>query len=328
MQRCIQLAQLGALSTAPNPMVGAVLVHGRRILAEGYHQQYGEAHAEPNCLAAVSAADRHLLPYSTLYVSLEPCSHYGKTPPCADLIIKSGIKEVVVGCQDTYSEVAGRGIARLQDAGINVVLGVLEKECKWLNRKFITYHELQRPYITLKWAQTSNGIIGSGSADRMLISGTISQRFTHQLRATNEAILVGHRTAVLDEPLLNNRYFGTKQPRAYIASLATTPSALSHNTAGATVLHYTGAGPAAVQQLIAALKRDGLGSVLIEGGAATLQYWINSGLWDEAFVLTAPLGADKGVRAPLLTEAKLFKTEMLGRDRLEHFVSSQNGFFI
>lgn len=328
MQRCLQLAQLAELSTAPNPMVGAVLVHNNHIIGEGYHQKYGGQHAEPNCFDAVTIGNQDLMPRSTLYVSLEPCAHYGKTPPCADLIIKSGIKKVVVGCQDNFSKVRGQGIAKMRAAGITVEVGVLEKECRLLNRKFITQQELRRPYVTLKWAQTANEIIGSGTADRMIISGTIAKRFTHQLRATNQAILVGYRTALLDEPLLNNRIFGNTQPQIYVASFSTAPKIPNLKNSDAKILRYTGAGTAAAQQMLTALQNDGVQSILIEGGAATLQNWIDSGIWDEAFVITAPMAAEEGIRAPFLTNTTLIKTQMLGRDTLTHFTSSQNGFFI
>src|SRR3712207_971938 len=194
MRRCLQLAANGRENAKPNPMVGAVLVAEGRIIGEGYHVRCGEGHAEVNCFASVRPADEALLGQSTLYVSLEPCSHYGRTPPCADLIVRKGVRRVVVGCVDPFAKVQGRGIQRLRDAGIDVTVGVLEHECLELNRRFMTVNTHHRPYIILKWAQTQNGIIGHADGKPLRISTAFTQMLVHKLRAECDAILVGRKT--------------------------------------------------------------------------------------------------------------------------------------
>lgn len=236
MQRCLELARLGAGYTAPNPMVGAVLVHEGRIIGEGYHELYGKAHAEVNCLASVRVEDIPLIPQATIYVSLEPCAHYGKTPPCADLIIAKKIPRVVVGCRDPFPEVDGKGIEKLRAAGVEVVVGVLEKECVLLNKRFFTFHMRRRPYILLKWAQSANGKIGggvpagngtgeakvgaagavageaAGGGSRILISNEYSNRLVHKWRSQEAAILVGMNTALADDPALTVRLWQGPDP--------------------------------------------------------------------------------------------------------------------
>src|SRR5258706_6298419 len=205
MRRCLELATLGAGNVAPNPMVGAVLVYHGRIIGEGYHQKYGEAHAEPNSIASVKEEDRKLISQSTMYVSLEPCVHFGKTPPCADLIIKHKIPKVVIGCRDPFKEVNGRGIEKLKAAGVETEPGVLEKECKELNKRFFTFHTKHRPYIILKWAQTANGKMSGQGRDRLYISNEFTNRLVHKWRSEEAAILVGTNTALLDDPQLTTR---------------------------------------------------------------------------------------------------------------------------
>jgi diaminohydroxyphosphoribosylaminopyrimidine deaminase/5-amino-6-(5-phosphoribosylamino)uracil reductase len=182
MHRCIELARNGAGLVAPNPMVGAVLVHNNRIIGEGYHRQYGEAHAEVNCINSVSPDDEKLVPLSTLYVSLEPCAHFGKTPPCSDLIIQKKIPKVIIGCRDPFIEVDGKGMEKLEKAGVEVVTGIAEKECKELNKRFITFVTKKRPYIILKWAQTANGKIAGDIDERLLITNEFTNRMVHQWR--------------------------------------------------------------------------------------------------------------------------------------------------
>ena len=216
MHRCLELARCGRLHAAPNPMVGAVLVHDGRIIGEGYHIQCGQAHAEVNALRSVRPADRALLADSTLYVSLEPCAHYGRTPPCASLIIKSGIPRVVVGCIDSFSKVQGRGIAILREAGVDVTVGVLEEECKALNRRFFTAQTLHRPYITLKWARSADGFIDrwreTDNEEPAQLSTPCSQMRVHRLRALHQAILVGHGTLLKDHPALTVRHWTGQDP--------------------------------------------------------------------------------------------------------------------
>ena len=211
MGRCIQLAKLGLGNVAPNPMVGAVLVYGNKIIGEGYHQKYGEAHAEVNCINSVSEKNKSLIEKSTIYVSLEPCSHYGKTPPCADLIIQNKIRKVVIGIKDIYKEVDGAGIQKLQNADLEVITGVLENECHDLNKRFFTFHQKKRPYIILKWTQSANGNIGL-NGERILISNDYSNRLVHKWRSEEASILVGTNTALIDNPSLTARLWEGNNP--------------------------------------------------------------------------------------------------------------------
>ena len=304
IRRCIQLAKNGQMTTAPNPMVGAVVVCDGRIIGEGYHVRCGEAHAEVNALASVRPEDEALLSRSTIYVSLEPCSHFGKTPPCADLIIRKGLRRCVVGTVDPFAEVQGRGIQKLRDAGIEVTVGVCEDECRELNKRFFTFHQQHRPFITLKWAQTSDGYIGlpptpsERGGERLLISNALTQALCHKRRAEHEAILVGRRTWELDQPRLDVRHWIGRNPRRYI---------LSHTTGDiATLLH--------------SMWADGVQSLLVEGGRQTLQGFIDAGLWDEAFVETAPFCLNaEGTPAPQLHHAVLRDTQLFDGHRVEEW---------
>ncbi|MEO9100730.1 MAG: bifunctional diaminohydroxyphosphoribosylaminopyrimidine deaminase/5-amino-6-(5-phosphoribosylamino)uracil reductase RibD, partial [Ginsengibacter sp.] len=209
--RCIQLAKLAAGEVATNPMVGAVLVYEDKIIGEGFHKKYGEPHAEVNCINNVEEKNRSLIEKSTMYVSLEPCAHHGKTPPCADLIIKHKIKKVVLGCRDIYEKVAGKGIEKLQNAGVEVVMDVLKKECLEVNKRFFIFHQKKRPFIILKWAQSANGKISSGNK-RILISNDYSNRLVHKWRSQEAGILVGTNTVLKDNALLTTRLWKGKSP--------------------------------------------------------------------------------------------------------------------
>ena len=274
MRRCLQLAANGRLTTAPNPMVGAVVVADGRIIGEGWHQRYGEAHAEVNAIRRAEAylsthrltdSQTHCWEAATLYVNLEPCCHYGKTPPCADLIVEKGIRKVVVGAGDPNSKVNGGGIRKLREAGVEVVVGVLEDECRELNKVFYCNHEKQRPYITLKWAQTRVMDCGSwvmGYRDsRLIISNAYTNILCHKRRAENGTILVGRKTWEEDKPQLNVRYWAGRDPEKVVLSGVRKGSSRGVEVAQG------------VQ-----------GSVLVEGGRETLQSFIDQGLWDEAFV--------------------------------------------
>ncbi|MCI6619867.1 MAG: bifunctional diaminohydroxyphosphoribosylaminopyrimidine deaminase/5-amino-6-(5-phosphoribosylamino)uracil reductase RibD [Prevotella sp.] len=283
MQRCIQLARNGLLTAKPNPMVGAVLVHEGRIIGEGWHVRCGEAHAEVNCFASVRPSDEALVPFSTLYVSLEPCSHYGRTPPCADLIIRKRVPRVVVGTIDPFAEVRGRGIRKLREAGVEVTVGVLESACRRLNKRFFTFHTCHRPFILLKWAQTANGFIGLPPAlpgvetGALQLSNAFTRMLVHQLRAEYDAILVGRITDEREHPQLNVRHWSGPDPERIV---------LSHETDLTSEL----------QRLYAGQRQ----SLIVEGGAVTLQSFIDQGLWDEIRVETAPFAVSAGTRAPLL----------------------------
>ena len=276
MRRCIQLAKNGQLNAKPNPMVGAVIVSAEgRIIGEGYHVRCGEGHAEVNAFASVRPEDEHLLPDATIYVSLEPCSHYGKTPPCADLIIKKGIRRVVVGCIDPFAEVQGRGIQKLRDAGIEVEVGVLEAECQALNRRFFTYHREQRPYIILKWAQTANGFLDDHFKATQ-ISSDFTKMLSHKLRAEEDAILVGRVTDEREHPQLNVRDWYGPDPKRLIVDHAH-PLSLS------------------------SLYAHHIQSLIVEGGTKTLNTFIEKGLWDEIRVETnLNKTVSDGTRAPLI----------------------------
>ena len=285
MRRCLQLAANGIQGARPNPMVGAVIVAPltshpspltSKILGEGYHVRCGQGHAEVNAFASVKPEDELLLKDATIYVSLEPCSHYGKTPPCADLIIKKGVRRVVVGTIDPFAEVQGRGIKKLQNAGIEVTVGVLEKECQWLNRRFFTYHSKHRPYIILKWAQTANGFIDDhGKA--LQISNEQTQMLSHQLRAEEDAILVGHTTDVREHPQLTVRHWHGPNPKRVV---------LTHQRP--------------LSQLIEDLYQQGVQSLIVEGGRQTHESFLAAGLWDEIRVETGAITVSDGTRAPQL----------------------------
>ena len=285
MRRCLQIAANGRLNARPNPMVGAVIVCGDRIIGEGYHVRCGEGHAEVNAFASVKPEDEHLLPQSTIYVSLEPCSHYGKTPPCADLIVSKGVKRVVVGCVDPFAEVSGRGINKLRDAGIEVRVGVLEDECRRLNSRFMTFNEKRRPYIILKWAQSMDGFMDSDFKP-FAFSTPFTQMLSHKLRAENDAILVGHTTALRDKPSLTVRAWWGKDPMRLILD--------SKNPC------FTGIDPALpmLPQLMECLHERKVQSLIVEGGAYTHRQFIEAGLWDEIRVETAPVTVSRGTVSP------------------------------
>ena len=279
MSRCLQLAACGIYGARPNPMVGAVIVApGGRIIGEGYHAKYGEAHAEVNAFASVRAADEKLLPQSTLYVSLEPCSHYGKTPPCADLVVSKGVARVVVGCVDPFAKVHGAGIKKLREAGIQVTVGVMEEECRELNRRFFTFQTLHRPYIILKWAQSVDGFIDRDFKPTM-ISTPFTQMLAHKLRSECQAILVGRVTAERDRPRLDVRCWSGPAPRRFVLS---------------------GSQGATIDGLLDTCRKDSLQSLLVEGGAETHRRFIAGELWDEIRVETAPCVFGSGTKAACL----------------------------
>ncbi len=274
MRRCLQLARNGQQNAKPNPMVGAVIVSADgRIIGEGYHVRCGEGHAEVNAFASVRAEDEPLLKEATIYVSLEPCSHYGKTPPCADLIIQKGVRRAVVGCVDPFAEVQGRGIRKLREAGIEVTVGVLEAECKALNRRFFIFHREQRPYIILKWAQTANGFIDDHFKP-IQISNDFTKMLSHKLRAEEDAILVGRVTDERDKPQLTVREWSGANPKRLIIDRA----------------HPLN---------LESLHAHQIQSLIVEGGAKTLQSFIDKGLWDELRVETnLGMTVTDGTRAP------------------------------
>lgn len=320
MRRCIQLARCGEAGAAPNPMVGAVVVCDGRIIGEGYHRRCGGPHAEVNAIGSVRK--KHLLSRSTIYVSLEPCSHYGKTPPCTDLIIRNGIPRVVVGCADPFAKVNGAGIKKLQDAGCEVVVGVLEQECQELNRRFFTFHQKHRPWITLKWAQSEDGFMDrlrKEDEEPTHFSNALTQTLVHRLRARHQAILVGTRTALWDNPTLTTRYWHGNNPlRLTIDRHNSLPPTLHLKDGNIPTVIYTQEN---LQEILSDLYNRGIQSLLVEGGAKLLQAFINEGLWDEAYIETAPFSLKQGIAAPLLPDRQLESERHMGRQILKHFLN-------
>ena len=339
MDRCLQLARLGAGEVAPNPMVGCVIVYEGKIIGEGFHRKYGRAHAEVNAIHSVK--NKELLKSSTLYVSLEPCSHFGKTPPCSDLIIEHKIPRVVVGSVDPFAEVAGKGIAKLKKAGIDVEVGVLEKECLWLNRRFFTFHQKKRPYLILKWAQTLDGFLDidrsqMGFGQPTWISNELSRRQVHKQRTEEAAILIGTNTALKDNPSLTVReWFGNQPVRLVLdrqnrltdelhlkdgkySTIVFTEEKVEStpNLEFVTLDFQTNILP----QILTFLYGRELQSVVVEGGRRLLQSFIDQGLWDEAHVYYGNTFFIKGVPAPQLPVSPL-KTENMHDTLLQFFVN-------
>jgi diaminohydroxyphosphoribosylaminopyrimidine deaminase/5-amino-6-(5-phosphoribosylamino)uracil reductase len=323
MQRCIELARLGEGNVAPNPMVGAVIVLNGKIIGEGYHREYGQAHAEVN--AVNSVLDKDSLKEATIYVSLEPCAHFGKTPPCADLIVHHHLKKVVIGCLDTFSEVSGKGIKRLKDAGIEVVEGVLEKECRNLNKRFFTFHEKKRPYIILKWAQTQDGFLDKNrevaSKGVNWISSPETQILVHQWRSEEQAILVGRKTVENDNPSLTVREVDGKNPiRILIDSQLkiSSDSNIFNSEAKTIILNKIKSEVSANCQwvklpelttasILEALYELNIQSVFIEGGSKTLQHFIIDNSWDEARVIVGNTTFKDGLKAPKINDLPVEK---------------------
>ncbi|MEX2568367.1 MAG: bifunctional diaminohydroxyphosphoribosylaminopyrimidine deaminase/5-amino-6-(5-phosphoribosylamino)uracil reductase RibD [Cyclobacteriaceae bacterium] len=314
MLRAIELAELGKGYTSPNPLVGCVIVHENRIIGEGYHKKYGGPHAEPNALQEV--VNKDLLALSTLYVTLEPCSHFGKTPPCADLIAHHQLKRVVIGAKDANPLVGGKGIQKLQEAGIKVETGLLEKEIRFQNRRFFTFMEKRRPYIILKWAQTKDGWMARSNFDSKWISNPLSRQYVHRWRAEEDAIMVGTTTAKMDNPRLNVRDWTGRDPiRVFIDN---------QMTLDPTLHLFDGSQPAicfnhiksetrnnlewvkldegeSVEKLVGELYDRNIQSLIVEGGSQLLKSFLKEDLWDEARVFTGNAFFGQGIPAPIMT---------------------------
>lgn len=359
MARCLQLAKNGRFGAAPNPMVGAVIVHNGKIIGEGYHRQCGGPHAEVN--AVLSVKDKRLLREATMYVSLEPCAHYGKTPPCADMIIEKGIPRVVIGCRDSFDQVDGKGIQKLREAGVEVTVGVLEKDCLALNCAFFTYHSKRRPYITLKWAQSADGYIDasrsiatneiSASEDKLQDYGEAVRFSTnetamrvHRLRALNDAILVGRRTAELDNPSLTTRLWPGRNPLrlvidkegqldmrlkifdGIVKTVVFTEVFRDFSHIGNIEQVRLDFSQDILPQMMQYLHAHKVQRLLVEGGAMLLQSFIDNGLWDEAFVEEAPFNLKSGVKAPVIDNAMTReKIESFGH-RIWHYLGEKHIF--
>ena len=290
MRRCLQLAALGLGSTSPNPMVGAVIVRDGVVIGEGYHHRCGEAHAEVNAINSVE--DKELLKSSTLYVNLEPCSHFGKTPPCADAIIRHGIPKVVIGSIDYHDKVNGAGVRKLREAGVEVVENVCREECEELNKRFFTFHRKHRPYIILKWAQTRNGFMDidrrNSDATSYWITNSALKVLSHKWRSEEDAILVGHRTMQNDQPQLTTREYPGKNPQRFV---------MQRGKDIISPLPYTPL-PDNAQEAVEKMYQLNIQSVIIEGGKNTLEKFLDEGLWDEVRVLVGNQTWEKGLLAP------------------------------
>jgi len=335
IQRCIGLAELGIGAVSPNPMVGAVVVLNDKIIGEGYHHKYGEAHAEVNAINQVTSNfsdSSELLKQSTIYVSLEPCAHYGKTPPCADLIIKHQIPKVVIGCRDPFNQVDGKGIEKLKEAGCEVIVGVLEKECQWLNRRFFTRVQKHRPYVLLKWAQTTDGFFAPDDNSQHWITGMESRKLVHQWRSEEDAVLIGKNTAAIDNPQLNVRYAQGRSPKRVVIDrkLELNKNLNIFDQSVETLIFnevktdFEGKNKYIAledfdryvpQYILFQLYLQDIQSVIVEGGAHTLNSFIEAGLWDEARIFTGEKELKKGIKAPALT-GKITGEYSSGKDKL------------
>ncbi|HMC02379.1 MAG TPA: bifunctional diaminohydroxyphosphoribosylaminopyrimidine deaminase/5-amino-6-(5-phosphoribosylamino)uracil reductase RibD [Flavobacteriaceae bacterium] len=297
INRCIEIAKNGLGSTRPNPMVGCVIVLNDTIIGEGFTSAYGDNHAEVN--AIVSVKDKSLLKSATLYVTLEPCSHFGKTPPCSDLIIKHQIPKVVIGTKDIHSKVAGKGIEKLKNSGCQVMVGVLEDQCKDHHKRFFTFHDKKRPFIILKWAQTQDGFIAPKTRDEqkpVWITNEYSRQLTHKWRTEEQAILVGKNTVLEDNPSLTARNWKGQNPiRVVLDKNETLHKAYNifNNDAQTLLIKETKA-----EDICKKLYQANINSVIIEGGAKTLQLFINAGLWDEARIFIGNNIFKKGIKTP------------------------------
>ena len=332
MQRCLDLAIKAIGHVAPNPMVGSVIVHEGKIIGEGYHQQFGKAHAEVNAINSVPDELLHLLPESTIYVSLEPCSHHGKTPPCADLIVSKKIPKVVIASNDPNPQVAGKGLQKLRDAGVEVVTGILKKEADFLNRRFMTAHIKHRPYIILKWAESADGFMASNEPKQIWLTNDYSKKLVHQWRGEEQAILVGKHTVEIDNPELTVRLVEGKNPaRIVIDRNLSLPSSKKIFKPNASVFVFNGLKEQAegnihfeqvdfnqlvFPQILKSLASKHIQSIIVEGGPATLQHFVDANLWDEVRVFTAPVKLGSGKASPKIT-GQLLKEEMIGGDRLK-----------
>jgi diaminohydroxyphosphoribosylaminopyrimidine deaminase/5-amino-6-(5-phosphoribosylamino)uracil reductase len=333
MGRCLELARKGAGMVSPNPMVGAILVYNNRIIGEGYHAQYGQSHAEVNCIHAVRAEDRQYIPESTLYVTLEPCSHFGKTPPCANFILDQHIKHVVIGIQDYSHTVNGKGIQLLQQAGVQVRCGIRERDCFEINKRFFTFHQCKRPYVVLKWAQSKEGFIGN-LQQRVKLSSPETDTLVHQWRAEEDAIWVGYRTIQTDNPQLNVRLVEGKQPiriffdrdnqldrslHVFDDSQKTIVFNTHLNKQSGNTSYISISDQQIIPDILHQLFRLNCLSVLVEGGRGIVQQLIHQHLWDEARVIQTPTRLPDGVAAPVLHHHEMIHSFASGNDQITYY---------
>lgn len=335
MNRCLELAIKGLGSVAPNPMVGCVVVRNNQIIGEGYHQEFGKSHAEVNAIQSVK--DTEFLKESSLYVNLEPCSHFGKTPPCTDLILRMEIPRVIIGSIDPNPLVSGRGIEKLRDNGVEVETGVLKAEADFLNRRFITLHKQKRPYIILKWAESADGFMALNEPKPFWFSADESRKLTHKWRSEEQAILVGRKTVEIDDPELTVRYWTGRNPIRVVIDptlklnhrykifngeaetlIFNQVRTLEEGSNKFVRIDFGGKEPA---QMLEYLAKNSIASLLVEGGAETLNRFIEKGLWDEARVFSSRHIVKEGKKAPSLS-GKIIEEAEIETDRLKVFVNS------
>ena len=338
MQRCIDLAQKGMGAVAPNPMVGAVLVYENRIIGEGWHQQFGAPHAEVHCIQSVAIEDKQFIPQSTLYVSLEPCNHYGKTPPCSDLIIHSQIKKVVIACTDPFEKVNGSGIKKLEDNKVEVITGILEKEAIQLNKRFFIFHQQQMPYVILKWAESNDGFIAKPQGKPVKISNHITDKLVHKWRSEEAAILVGTNTVLNDNPSLTTRNWQGKNPlRIYIDKRLRVDATykILDNSTDTLILNLEKNEKVdlnefvmmedetkIIEELLQLLYNKGIQSLIVEGGTTLLQSFIEKNLWHEARVVkNTELMLQEGISSPTLKNNIRFKQESIRKDEINYYLN-------
>jgi diaminohydroxyphosphoribosylaminopyrimidine deaminase/5-amino-6-(5-phosphoribosylamino)uracil reductase len=334
MKRCFELANKAMGYVSPSPMVGSVIVYEGKIIGEGYHENYGKSHAEVNAIASVK--DKSLLPKSTLYVNLEPCAHFGKTPPCSNLIIEHKISKVVIGCIDSFSEVAGKGIVKMENAGIEVIVGVLEKESRALNKRFFTFHEKERPYIILKWAESKDGFIApKNQTAPFWMTSSESKKLVHQWRAEEDAILVGRITAKKDNPSLTVREVEGQNPvRIVIDKDLKLSDELNLFDSDSKTIVFNAIKTEEIdsnyfikitfnnliENILSELYKQNIQSIIIEGGRKTLQSFIDENMWDEARIFTANKELTDGVKSPNIKGESAEETEV-GGDSLEVIIN-------
>ena len=334
MQKCLDLAKKGLGQVTSNPMVGCIIVYKNEVIGEGYHQKYGHAHAEVNAIQSVK--NKKILSKSTLYVNLEPCAHLGKTPPCADMIIDNKIPNVVIGCVDTFSEVSGRGIAKMRKNGVNVKVNILEKESREVNKRFFTFHEKKRPYIILKWAKSLDGYIAPFNQNKPFwMTCQKSKELVHKWRTEEDAILIGRVTAQKDNPMLTSRYVnGTNPIRIVIDKELKLSSSLNiFNNEVKTIIFNNHKDEEKnknifikidfkylIKNILNELYKQKIQSLIIEGGNKTLQSFIDNKIWDEARVFTANLKLNNGLKSPIF-DAKTFSCSEIEKDRLSIYIN-------
>lgn len=338
MQRCLHLAALGMGQVSPNPMVGSVLVYENRIIGEGYHQQYGHAHAEVNCINAVAENDKHMIENSTLYVSLEPCSHHGRTPPCTDLILSHKIKKVIIGCRDISAKVNGKGIRILEENGVEVIKDVLKDECIELNKRFFHFEKNKQSYVILKWAESMDGYIGK-HGKTVKISNTLTDRFVHQWRADEDAIMAGYNTALTDNPQLNVRLANGKHPVRIVFDKQLSLTVTHHlfdNTQHTIIFNLIENKTQGkieyirieeqdfLKQILTVLYEKKILSVIIEGGSTLLQQFIDAGIWNEARIIKSSHFLYEGIKGPALKNAT-FTVRSAIRNDIVYFHKNNSG---